>query len=207
MADEPLPLGTLPPETQQRAAEAEEIRAIEERADAAAAALAGLPRSDHPTGVLVDLCEPAHADRARLLVLLREALGREATARADLREAREEAGRLRPIVEGVADLDLVDDEWPHPCKSCGGSFLAAGTKHAPTCLGERARTALRPAGTPARCGACTRSYEAGHLRWICCQCERKNPERRDACVGCGHVHRRPAGTLASLDDACDGSDR
>lgn len=90
---EPLPLGTIPPETQQRAAEAEEIRAIEERHEEAERDFrehiaAGGREQDHWWGAV-------YRDRGRLLVLLRESLMREARLSADLREAREEAGRLR----------------------------------------------------------------------------------------------------------------
>lgn len=78
MADESAPMGQLTEDQRQRAAEAEEIAEIRRRHDALE------PHRGH----LDDDTRAAHADRARLRTLLDEALLREATLRADLREAR-----------------------------------------------------------------------------------------------------------------------
>jgi hypothetical protein len=88
------------------------------------------------------------ADARRLLVLLREALGREATARADLCEAR----------EGVLSERFALDVYTRLCDRC--DLVGFSKSDVREVIGEAM------AATD-----------------------------------------RPAGTLASLDDACDGSDR
>lgn len=119
---ESLPLGTIPDEVRQRAAEGEELAEIR-RLHAALE-----PHRGH----LDDQTRYAHENRGRLIELLEEALLREAKARVDLREAREGEAGLRAIV--ADSLQLLDQP------GFDLEFWVSDVK-------RRLRAALRPAGT------------------------------------------------------------
>lgn len=137
MSDESLPMGQLTPDAleQARAATAPEVDAVAKRHAAAAAQ----HREFGGRGQL----DPAHGDRGWLLeqVRLRDAQirvlskelerlrAREAEWAEAERAAVDEAARLRPIVEAVAEVNIE------------GGFLPLGLRHA-------ARAALGHADPP-----------------------------------------------------------
>lgn len=184
--DESIPIGTV---------SAEQIK--QAREGAAALDLAEIERRhaervrrlDERDG-LGSFPEDEHADIGALL--------------AALREARAEVERLRPIVEAVADVGSWGPE------SIGARAQAALGRpvRAAESLSDfwEATRALnpRPAGTlasPPADGRCEGVHDTAAGPWPCTATE--------GCglPGCPAPLDPDAGTLASLDDACDGSDR